>query len=70
MSKKSSESFRIYTQRWRQTASQVQPILTKKENVIIFINVLSSTYYDRLIGQASASFANMVQTGGVIEDRF
>lgn len=53
MTKKPSESFREYAQRWRQTASQVQSALTEKENVTIFINtMLSSTYYDMLIGHA------------------
>lgn len=32
------------------------------------MHTLSSTYYDRLIGQARASFANLVQTGEWIED--
>lgn len=68
MTKKPSESFREYAQRWRQTASQVQPALTEKENVTIFMSTLSSTYYDRLIGHAGASFANLVQTGERIED--
>lgn len=33
----------------------------RKRNAAIFISILSSTYYDRLIGHASASFANLVQ---------
>lgn len=68
MKKKPSERFREYPQRWRQTPSQVQPALTEKENVTIFMGTLSWTYYDRLIGHASASFANLVQTGERIED--
>lgn len=32
------------------------------------MNTLSSIYYDRLIGHAGASFANLVQTGERIED--
>lgn len=36
--------------------------LTKKENVTIFMNTLSSAYYDRLTDYASASFVNLLQT--------
>lgn len=66
MSKKPSESFRDYAQKWSQT-SQVQLVHTEKENITIFMSNLSSMYYDRLIGQASASFTNMMQTGECIE---
>lgn len=68
MTKKPNESFRECTQRWQHTASQVQPTLTKKENVTIFMGTLSSTYYDRLIGHVGALFVNLVQTGERIED--
>lgn len=54
--------------RWHQFASQVQPGLTEKENVIIFMTMLSLTYYDKLIGYAGTSFANLVQAGERIED--
>lgn len=49
-------------------SSQVQPTLTEKENVTIFIGTLSSTYYGRLIGHVGASFANLAQTEERIED--
>lgn len=42
---------------------QVQPTLKEKENVTILMSTPSSAYYDRLIGQASASFVNLVQIG-------
>lgn len=32
------------------------------------MSILSSTYYDRIIVHASASFSNLVQTGELIED--
>lgn len=63
MTKKSSEDFLEYAQRWRQTAFLVQPALTEKENINIFIRTLFVTYYDRLIDHAGASFTNLVQTG-------
>lgn len=65
---KTSSSFREYAQRWRQTTFQVQPALTKKENGNIFMSILSSTYYDGVIGHASASFTNLVQIRERIKD--
>lgn len=40
--KKSSESFRQYTQRWREVAVQVQPPLLEKEMTMLFINTLKA----------------------------
>lgn len=68
MSKKPTESFREYMQRWCHTPSQVQTALTEKENVIIFTSTLSSPYHNRLIGQLSASFAYLILTGERVED--
>lgn len=63
MTKKPSEGFLEYAQRWRQTAFLVQPALTEKGNMNIFIRTLFVTYYDRLIDHAGASFTNLVQIG-------
>lgn len=52
MTKKSSENFKEYAQRWRWAASQVQPALIEKQNVTILKSTLSSTYHDRHIGHA------------------
>lgn len=68
MTKKPNESFQEYAQRWHQTASQVQPALTEKETITIFMSTLSLTYYIRLIGHAGASFANLVHTEEHIQD--
>lgn len=48
---------RIRSEVMSETASQVQLVLTKKENVMIFMISLSSTYYNRLICHRNASFA-------------
>lgn len=60
-----------YAQRWSHEASWVlvQPSLTDKAHVTIFLAALSTTYYDRLIGYFSGSFANLFQTGERIENR-
>lgn len=38
-------------------------LVGEKDNVTIFMSIISLTYYDRLIGNAGASFVNLVQTG-------
>lgn len=38
-------------------------LLTDKKRVAIYLATLLGTYYDHLIGQAGASFANLIQTG-------
>jgi len=40
MSKKDGETFKEYAQRWRGVATQVQPPLSKKEVVTMFIDTL------------------------------
>ncbi|XP_050909121.1 uncharacterized protein LOC127122889 [Lathyrus oleraceus] len=40
MFQKDSESFKEYAQRWRETASQVEPPLTKKELTDLFVNTV------------------------------
>lgn len=50
-----------------QTVSTVPLPLTEKENMTIFMGIVPSTYYDRLIAHDSASFSNFA-TGECIED--
>lgn len=61
MSKKPSESFREYAQRWRQTACQVYPIYEKGECDHLCLR-------HTMIGHSSASFTDLVQSGEHIED--
>lgn len=68
MTKKPSESFREYAQMWCQTASQVQPALTEKDKMTIYMSTLSTTYHNKLIGHTGASFGNLVQTAERIEE--
>ena len=63
MEKKASESFKEYAQRWRETASQIQPPLTDKEAAAMFINTLRSPYYDRMVGNASTNFSDIITIG-------
>ena len=67
MEKKATESFREYTQRWRDLASQVQPPLTERETTKIFVNSLIGIYHDKMLGNATKNFADMVVSGELIE---
>ena len=65
--KKAIESFREYAQRWRDFASQVQPLLTERETTKIFVNFFKGIYYDKMLGNATKNFADMVVSGELIE---
>ncbi|EOX99283.1 Uncharacterized protein TCM_007907 [Theobroma cacao] len=67
MEKKQSENFKEYAQRWRDTAAQVQPPLTDKEMTVLFINTLRALFYERLIGNATKNFTDLVLSGEIIE---
>ena len=65
--KKATESFREYAQRWRDFASQVQPRLTERETIKIFVNSLKGIYHDKMLENATKNFADMVVSGELIE---
>ena len=67
MEKKSTESFKEYAQRWRDMASQVQPPLTEKETMMLFVSTLCPPYYDKLVGNATKNFTDLVISGEMIE---
>ncbi|XP_022728769.1 uncharacterized protein LOC111284341 [Durio zibethinus] len=49
-------------------AAQVQPPLTEKEITVLFVNTLKASYYDRLVGNATKNFSDMVISGEMIEN--
>ena len=67
MEKKATKSFREYAQRWRDLASQMQPPLTKREITKIFVNSLKGIYHNKMLGNATKNFADMVVSGELIE---
>ncbi|KAL0533815.1 hypothetical protein IC582_028086 [Cucumis melo] len=67
MEKKSSESFKEYAQRWRDMAAEVQPPLTDKEMTSMFMNTLRAPFYERMIGNASTNFSDIIVIGERIE---
>ena len=46
--------------RWRDLESQIQPHMTEKETVKLFINTLKNPYYDGMVGNITKIFANIV----------
>lgn len=67
MVKNDKESFKEYAQHWREVAAQVQPPLSDKEMVAIFIDTLQSPFYDKMIGTASSNFSDLVAIGDMVE---
>ncbi|KAI5430834.1 hypothetical protein KIW84_035096 [Lathyrus oleraceus] len=68
LSLKSNECFREYAQRWRETASRVQPPMLEKEMANMFMNTLPGPYLERLVGCNASNFADVVSTGERVEN--
>ncbi|KAL4278120.1 hypothetical protein GQ457_03G017630 [Hibiscus cannabinus] len=66
MEQRANESFRQYTQRWRDVAAQVQPPLLENEITLLFVNTLKDDFYDQMLDHATKPFADMVLTGELI----
>ena len=63
MCKKEHESFKEYAQRWRDLATQVSPLMTKKEMITMIVDTLPVFHYEKMVGYTPSSFANLVFTG-------
>lgn len=50
LEQKSTESFRDYARRWREVTMEVQPPLTEKELMAIFLNTFQGVYYEKMVG--------------------
>ena len=67
MEKKTNETFREYAHKWWDLAAQVQPPLTDKELNKMFLNTLKAPYFDRMIGNSSKDFSDVILVGEMIE---
>jgi len=63
MSKKSTETFKEYAQRWRELATQVEPPFPNNEMVAMFMGTLQSPLYEHMLDSVSSNFANIVIIG-------
>ena len=50
MCKKGHESFKEYTQRWRDLAAQVVPPMLEREMIIVMVDTLPVFYYENMVG--------------------
>ena len=67
MEKKATKTFREYTHKWRDLATQVQPPITNKKLNKMFLNTLKASYYDRMIGNSNTNFLDVVSAREMIE---
>jgi hypothetical protein len=59
MEKDNKESIREYTQRWRETAAQVNPPLLEKEMINLFVNTFKAPF-EYIVGSSTQYFSNLV----------
>lgn len=49
-------------------AAQVKPFLSEKETMMLFIDTLRAPFYDKMIGNISSSFSDIVVIGERVEN--
>ena len=62
------KNYREYAVRWKNVASLVRPPLTNREKNSMFVDTLSSPYYDILVVNAFVEFGDLMYSVGRIED--
>ena len=60
MIKREHESFKEYTQRWRDLATQVAPPMVEREMITMMVDTLHVFYYEKLVGYMPSSFTDLV----------
>ena len=50
MCKRDNESFKEYTQRWRDLATQVAPLMMEREMITMIMDTLPVFYYEKMVG--------------------
>ena len=63
----SSEGFKEYAEKWRDLAGRVQPHLTDRELVDMFMGALTGPFFNLLIGSSSSRFTELILTGEQVE---
>ena len=62
-----SEGFKDYAQKWRDLAGRVQPPLSDRELVDMFLGTLSGPFFNHLIDSSSSGFTELILTGERVE---
>ena len=66
-SHRTTEDFKDYAQKWRELAGRVQPPLSDRELVDMFLGMLSGPLFNHLIGSSSVGFTELISTGERVE---
>ena len=61
------EKFKEYAHKWRDLAGRVQPPLSNRELVDMFMGTLTGPFFNHLIGNTSSGFTELILTGERIE---
>src|ERR1051325_9550686 len=67
MSMGHDEKFKEYAQKWRDLAGRVQPPLSNRELVDMFMETLTGPFFNHLIGNSSGGFTELILIGEHIE---
>ena len=59
----SNEGFKEYAQKWRDLAGRVQPPLTDRELMDMFMGTLTGPFFNLLIGSSLSEFTELILTG-------
>ena len=62
-----NEGFKEYAQKWRDLASRLQPPLTYREHIDMFMGTLSGPFFNLLVGCSSSGFTELILTGERVE---
>ena len=63
MCKRDNDSFKEYTQRWKDLAAQVVPPMMERKMITMITNTLPMFYYEKMVGYMPSSFADLVFAG-------
>ena len=61
------EGFKTYAKKWRDLAGRVQPPLSDRELLDMFLGTLSGPFFNHLIGSSLAGFTELIMTGERVE---
>ena len=62
-----NEGFKEYAQKWRDLSSRVQPPLTDRDHIDMFMGTLSGPLFNLLVRCSSSGFTELILTGERVE---
>ncbi|XP_070028745.1 uncharacterized protein [Nicotiana sylvestris] len=68
LKKRSSESFREYTVKWREQAARVKPSMDEIEMVSIFLQAQEADYFQNMMFVMGKPFAEAIKIGEMVEN--